>query len=80
MSGKRISASSTSFGHNVVITRGFIRSAAIQDEEWIEGELFAEPEAFIRSLQSAPPADIFTFARPFPNCERCHPFHFEFRF
>jgi hypothetical protein len=77
MSGKRISLSSTSFGHNVVITRGFIRSAAIQDEEWTEGELFAEPEAFIRSLQSAPPADIFTFARPLPNCERCHPFHFE---
>ena len=77
MSGKRISASSTSFGHNVVITRGFIRSAAIQDEEWIEGELFAEPEAFIRDLRGNPAADIFTFSRPVPHSEPCYPFHFE---
>jgi hypothetical protein len=77
MSGKRISAFSTPFGHNIVITRGFIRSAAIQDEEWIQGEQIAEPEAFIRFLQSARPADIFTFARPIPESEACYPFHFE---
>jgi hypothetical protein len=77
MSGKRISASSTSFGHNVVITRGFIRSAAIQDEEWIEGEPVSEPAAFVRFLQDAPLADIFSFARPLPSCEPCYPFHFE---
>jgi hypothetical protein len=77
MSGKHISAFSTPFGHNIVITRGFVRSAAIQDEEWIEGEQIAEPEAFIRFLQGARPADIFTFARPLGDCERCYPFHFE---
>ena len=77
MRGKRISAFSTPFGHNIVITRGFVRSAAIQDEEWIEGELIAEPESFIRSWQGTSPADIFAFARPLPHCEPCYPFHFE---
>jgi hypothetical protein len=77
MSGKRISVFSTPFGHNMVITRGFIRSAAIQDEEWIQREQIAEPEAFIRFLQSARQADIFTFARPLPDSEPCHPFYFE---
>jgi hypothetical protein len=77
MSGKRISASSTSFGHNIVITGGFIRLAAVQDEEWIEGDPVPEPQAFIRDLRANPAADIFTFSRPVPHSEPCYPFHFE---
>jgi len=77
MSGKRVLAFSTPFEHNIVFTRGFIRSAAIQDEEWIQGEPIAEPESFIRSWQATSPADIFVFARPLPHCEPCYPFHFE---
>ncbi len=64
--------------HKLVITRrGPIRIAAIQDEEWIEGEPLAEPESFIRSWQGKPPGDIFAFARSLPHCEPCYPFHFE---
>ena len=64
--------------HKLVTTRrGPVRIAAIQDEEWIEGEPVAEPESFIRSWQRTSPADIFAFARPLPHCEPCYPFHFE---
>jgi hypothetical protein len=54
-----------------------VRLAAIHDEEWMEGEPVSEPAAFVRSLQDAPPADIFNFARPLPSCEPCYPFHFD---
>jgi hypothetical protein len=64
--------------HKLVTTRrGPIRIAAIQDEEWIEGEPVAEPESFIRPWQDTSPADIFAFARPLPHCEPCYHFHFE---
>jgi hypothetical protein len=61
----------------VTTRRGPVRIAAIQDEEWIEGEPVAEPESFIRSWQGKSPADIFVFARPLPRSEPCYPFHFE---
>jgi hypothetical protein len=77
MSGKHPAAFSTTIGRNIVITGGFIRLAAVQDEEWIEGEPVPEPQAFIRDLRGKPPADIFTFARPVPDSEPCYPFHFE---
>jgi hypothetical protein len=77
MSSKRILPFSTPSDQNIVITRGFIRSGAIQDEEWIEGDPVPEPQAFIRDLRGKPPADIFTFARPVPHSEPCYPFHFE---
>jgi hypothetical protein len=31
----------------------------------------------VESLRSTPPADIFVFARPLPDCEPRYPFHFE---
>ncbi|MGA2555236.1 MAG: hypothetical protein ABSG04_03075 [Verrucomicrobiota bacterium] len=61
----------------VTTRRGPVRIAAVHDAAWIEGELIAEPENFVASLRSAPPADILVFARPLPNREPCYPFHFE---
>jgi hypothetical protein len=62
----------------LTITRhGLLSLAVIQGEEWIEGEPVADPEALVRSLQEAPPADIFSFARPLLASEPPYPFHFE---
>lgn len=77
MSSKRTISFSKSIGRNIVIAGGFIRSAAIQDEEWIEGEPIGEPAALVRELRGETPADLFAFARPLPNCEPHFPFHFE---
>jgi len=69
---------SSGLPYKLVTSRhGLVRLAAIHDEEWIEGEPVSEPAAFIRSLQDAPPADIFSFTRPLPSCEPCYPFHFD---
>jgi len=57
--------------------RGLVRLATIYDEEWIQGEPITDPELFVSSMRKAPPADIFTFARPLPACEPCYPFHFD---
>ena len=72
------SNNSSCLAHNLVTLRhGLVRVAAIHDEEWMEGEPVSEPAAFVRSLRDAPPADIFSFARPLPRCEPCYPFHFD---
>lgn len=51
--------------------------AAVRDAEWIEGEGVRDPQAYICDLRGKSRADIFTFARPLPHSEPCHPFHFE---
>lgn len=61
----------------VTLRRGPVRIAAFHDEEWIEGETIAEPEAFVRSLRNAPPADVLTFTRPLPESEPRYPFQIE---
>jgi hypothetical protein len=56
---------------------GLVSLAVIQGEEWSEGEPVADPEALVRSLQQAPLADIFSFARPLPASDPSYSFHFE---
>jgi hypothetical protein len=69
---------SSGLTHKLVTSRhGLVRLAAIHDEDWIEGEPVSDPAAFVHSLQDAPPADIFSFARPLPSSEPCYPFHFD---
>ena len=60
-----------------MIGGGFIRTAIVQDEEWIEGELVREPEALIRELREQTPADLLVFVRPLLISEQQFPFHFE---
>lgn len=62
---------------DLVIAGKWILSAAIHDEEWIEGDIIAQPQDFTRSLGAPASADIFTFARPLPECEPRFPFHYE---
>ena len=64
--------------HPLVTSRqGLVRVATIRDEEWIQGEPITDPATFVRCLRKTPPADIFSFARPLPECEPCYPFHFD---
>lgn len=64
--------------HRLVTSRqGLVRLAMIHDEEWIEGEPIPDPVTFIRGLREMRSADVFSFARPLPASEPCHPFHFD---
>ncbi len=62
---------------DLVVAGKVFRAATIRDEEWLEGEVIADPEALVSSLRSARRADIFSFARPLPECEPRYNFHFE---
>src|ERR1700746_2431827 len=44
---------------NRVIAGKWVRTAAIHDEEWIEGDITAQPEDFARSLRVQGWVDIF---------------------
>jgi hypothetical protein len=78
MNGMPVSHGAEVLSHQLVTTRhGPVRIAAIQDEEWIEGEPITDPESLVRSLREVARADIFSFARPLSACEPYYPFHFE---
>jgi len=78
MSEMLLQGGANGFAHTIVLSRrGPVRVATIHDEEWIDGEPIADPEALVRSLRDDPPADIFTFARSLPECDPCYSFHFE---
>lgn len=59
-------------GRNVIVSGRWIKVAAIQDENYLEGEL-EDPESYISSLKERRSkdlkADIFTFAQKLPNIE-----------
>jgi hypothetical protein len=61
----------------VTARRGLIRIGAVHDEEWTEGEFSPDLKTFVESLRAAPPADIFTFVRPLPECEPMYSFPFD---
>ena len=50
-------------GRTVVVTGKWLKTAAIKDEELVEGELIADPQSFILKLHlSDLGADVFTFS------------------
>ena len=56
-------------GKTVIITGRWLKTAAVHDDEWSEGEL-EDPEGFIRTLKERElpnlRADLFTFAQKLP--------------
>jgi hypothetical protein len=52
-------------GRAVIVQGGWLKLAAIQDEDYQEGELVADPERFVAGLRSCRDvrADIFTFSQ-----------------
>lgn len=62
----------------IVVTGKWIRMAAVEDEEWLEGQIVSDPEVFIAGLkQTKPKADIFTFAQKLPDTKPKYQYHFE---
>ena len=77
--GKTITVPSYCIHGQKVITIGeFVKIASIIDEEFLEGELVQDPEAFVTQLKTTGvAADIFTFSQKLPNVVPKHTYHVE---
>ena len=65
-------------GRTVILTGKWLRTAAVQDEEFVEGEVVDEPQEFLGALkQSTLKADIFTFVQHLPDIKPKHQYHLE---
>jgi hypothetical protein len=63
VSGKTVKVPSTRIDNRTVVVQGkWLRIAAIQDEELVEGEIVAHPQSFLPILERSDlTADLFTF-------------------
>jgi hypothetical protein len=77
--GKPVSVPSAQIdGRRVITTGTWLKMAAVQDEDLVEGEVVAEPQSFIPHLkETGLKADIFTFAQKLPATAPKHNYHFE---
>jgi hypothetical protein len=65
-------------GRTVIVTGKWLKIAAVQDEELVEGEVVDDPEQFLTALKkSALQADIFTFAQHLPDITPKYKYHLE---
>jgi hypothetical protein len=65
-------------GRNVIVTGRFIRTAAIQDETCIEGEIAPDPDGILAQLKEWKiKPDIFTFSQKVTDPKPRFPFKFE---
>jgi hypothetical protein len=63
-------------GKLVLVLGKWLRMASIHDEEWLEGQLVIEPEAFVADLKRRGlKADLFTFTQKLPDATPKHPYH-----
>jgi hypothetical protein len=77
--GKSLSVPSVELeGRRVVTTGRWLKVAAVQDEELVEGDTVSDPESFAAQIkQSGLRADLFTFAQRLPDATAKHKFHIE---
>lgn len=77
--GKAVWVPSTEVqGRNVTVSGGWLRLAAVQDEDWIEGETTSDPASFVSQVkETGLDADIFTFAQRFPDTAPRFAYHLE---
>jgi len=65
-------------GRNVVVTGGWLKLAAVQDEDWIESETTSDPTSFVSQIkETGLHADLFTFAQRFPNTDAKYAYRLE---
>jgi hypothetical protein len=65
-------------GRTVVVTGGWLRMAAVKDEELVEKEIVENPSDFIQQLKKTRlRADIFSFAQKLPEIAPKHQYDFE---
>lgn len=77
--GKKKSVPAWQVGDVIVLKQGkFLKTAAIFDEYWLEGDTLPNPEWVIAELQrKKDKPDIFTFAQRVPDVEPRFNYHFE---
>lgn len=77
--GKPVSVPSVQIdGRRVITTGTWLKIAAVQDEDLVEGEVVADPQSFIPHLkETGLKADIFTFAQKLPATAPKHKYHIE---
>jgi hypothetical protein len=77
--GRNIKVPSTQINNRtVMVTNTWLKMAAVQDEELVEGEVVDNPEVFIGALKKGIlKADIFTFAQHLPDITPKHRYYFE---
>jgi hypothetical protein len=65
-------------GRTVITTGKWLKTASVQDEDLVEGEVVSHPDEFISRLkESGLSADIFTFAQKIPETTPLHDFDLE---
>jgi hypothetical protein len=65
-------------GRTVIVTGGWLRMAAVNDEELVEEQIVENPIEFIQQLKKTRlPADIFTFAQKLPEITPKYHYDFE---
>jgi hypothetical protein len=65
-------------GRTVIATGKWLKTAAVLDEELVEGETVPDPELFLARLKDAElKSDIFTFAQKLPDISARHEYHLE---
>jgi len=56
-------------GRDIAVTGRWLRTAAILDEDWLEGPVIDDPETLLAGIRkNGLNADIFTFAQKIPDC------------
>jgi hypothetical protein len=77
--GKAVSVPSIQIDGRTVITAGrWLKIAAVQDEDLVEGETVADPASFVLRLKETElDADIFTFVQKLPNTAPKYAYHLE---
>ena len=77
--GKPVIVPSVQIDGRKVITRGkWLKIAAVQDEELVEGDTVTDPASFVRRLQETGlKADIFTFVQKLPDTSPKYPYQLE---
>ncbi|MGO8837355.1 MAG: hypothetical protein ACLQAH_02950 [Limisphaerales bacterium] len=65
-------------GRTVIATGKWLKMAALQDEDFLEGQLLDDPAAFISGIkQGGLRADIFAFRQKLPDVKPKYDFYFE---
>lgn len=65
-------------GATVIVKGGWLKIAAVKDEDLAEPETFDSPEVFVNGIKSSGlTADLFTFAQKVPETTPKFPYHLE---
>jgi hypothetical protein len=65
-------------GSTVIVLGKWIKTARVQDEEWMEGEVVKDPESLVANLKKHRlPAHLFSFVQKPPQTEPKHRLHFD---